>query len=430
MVRIPAAVRQPRAKRATPGPRRCPTHRLTAAALALAGCGLLTLGVGPALAVSPSCGATITANTKLRADLINCPGDGLVIGADDITLNLKGHTIDGDAISGGDDVGVRVAGHHGTIIRRGTVTEFDHAVHLTSATHGAILDLVASRNGDADIGRAILLDEGSDYNRIERNNASHNGRSGVAVLDSSHNVVRHNRTTLNGVAGMGVFGGSDNLVIANVIADNDDNGIAWGNGSTGGRVAGNWISGNVFGGLAMGASDGATVARNVISGNGDNLIVSGNGNVVRHNVIRDAGGCPDGCGFGVSVEDGAGNLVTHNLVVGSARDGIRVDAFVPDDAPTTGTVIRGNTVRNTDVDGISVGTETGNPVPNTRIESNRVSRSADDGIDVARAGTLLADDTADHNGDLGISAVLGVLDGGGNHAFGNGNPAQCVNIAC
>ncbi len=37
---------------------------------------------------------------------------------------------------------------------------------------------------------------------------------------------------------------------------------------------------------------------------------------------------------------------------------------------------------------------------------------------------------AKRNGDLGISALLGVIDGGGNHAFGNGNPAQCVNIAC
>ena len=34
------------------------------------------------------------------------------------------------------------------------------------------------------------------------------------------------------------------------------------------------------------------------------------------------------------------------------------------------------------------------------------------------------------NFDLGIDAVAGVLDGGGNRAFGNGDPLQCVNIAC
>jgi hypothetical protein len=114
--------------------------------------------------------------------------------------------------------------------------------------------------------------------------------------------------------------------------------------------------------------------------------------------------------------------------MGTVRDGIRVDSFEPD-APATGTVVRGNVFRRAGVDGISVGTETANPVPNARIETNHVARSADDGIDVARAGTRVADNTARRNGDLGISAVLGV-DGGGNHAFGNGNPAQCTNIAC
>jgi hypothetical protein len=37
---------------------------------------------------------------------------------------------------------------------------------------------------------------------------------------------------------------------------------------------------------------------------------------------------------------------------------------------------------------------------------------------------------ASHNHDLGISAVPGVIDGGGNRAAGNGNPALCTSIAC
>src|SRR4051794_1470306 len=45
----------------------------------------------------PVCGDTITVDTTLHADLVDCPSNGLVIGADDLTLNLNGHTIDGDA---------------------------------------------------------------------------------------------------------------------------------------------------------------------------------------------------------------------------------------------------------------------------------------------------------------------------------------------
>src|SRR5207253_2284237 len=34
------------------------------------------------------------------------------------------------------------------------------------------------------------------------------------------------------------------------------------------------------------------------------------------------------------------------------------------------------------------------------------------------------------NVDFGIVAVLGVTDGGGNLANGNGNPLQCLNVFC
>jgi hypothetical protein len=33
------------------------------------------------------------------------------------------------------------------------------------------------------------------------------------------------------------------------------------------------------------------------------------------------------------------------------------------------------------------------------------------------------------NRDLGIAAVRGTIDGGGNRAHGNGDPAQCRNVA-
>ena len=51
---------------------------------------------GQALASHVQCGDVITQDTTLDSDLIDCPGDGLVIGADDVTLDLNGHTVDGD----------------------------------------------------------------------------------------------------------------------------------------------------------------------------------------------------------------------------------------------------------------------------------------------------------------------------------------------
>ena len=46
------------------------------------------LGTSQVLAQHVKCGDTITQNTKLDSDLDNCIGNGVVIGAPNITLDL------------------------------------------------------------------------------------------------------------------------------------------------------------------------------------------------------------------------------------------------------------------------------------------------------------------------------------------------------
>src|SRR5437870_4972235 len=43
-----------------------------------------------------NCGDAITSDTTLHHDLSNRPNSGILKGADTVTLNLNGHTIDGD----------------------------------------------------------------------------------------------------------------------------------------------------------------------------------------------------------------------------------------------------------------------------------------------------------------------------------------------
>jgi hypothetical protein len=49
---------------------------------------------------------------------------------------------------------------------------------------------------------------------------------------------------------------------------------------------------------------------------------------------------------------------------------------------------------------------------------------------VNSSSTTIARNIANHNGNLGIEAIPGVIDGGGNHAAGNGNPLHCTNVMC
>jgi hypothetical protein len=95
---------------------------------------MLGAGGGMSLASAPlACGDTITADVTLTADLTGCQDNGLVIGADNVTLDLNGHTIGGDGApfascqDGVDcDVGVdNSAGHSGLRVTGGSVRGFD-----------------------------------------------------------------------------------------------------------------------------------------------------------------------------------------------------------------------------------------------------------------------------------------------------------------
>jgi hypothetical protein len=78
------------------------------------------------------CGQTLTADTTLDADLACPPGTerGLIIGASNITLDLGGHVITGDAPGGMVTRGIVAANVAGVIIRNGTVEEFDEGVDV------------------------------------------------------------------------------------------------------------------------------------------------------------------------------------------------------------------------------------------------------------------------------------------------------------
>jgi hypothetical protein len=88
--------------------------------------------------------------------------------------------------------------------------------------------------------------------------------------------------------------------------------------------------------------------------------------------------------------------------------------------------VRGNLVKGSRVDGFLV-----NPKDDHSLLRHNTARGAgDDGFDVDSRTAKLTKNLALRNGDLGIAAVRGVRDGGGNKARGNGDPRQCTHIAC
>ena len=323
-------------------------------------------GASPAFGNHVSCGDVITQDTTLDSDLVNCPGDGVVIGADDITLDLAGHTIDGVGAQAGGAGVDNDEGHDGVEVRRGRIQEFHSGVYFDFGDEGLLRGLTIT-----DSGAAFQLWD-SDFNTIERNVLS----AGIALYaDSDGNTIDRNTTNGPGTHVL-VFG---------------------------------------FGGDRL--ADGNRITRNRMIGAGESYAIYAgfvNDTVIEGNQIRNHSG------IGISVNaQGMSNRIQGNTLYDTG-EGIALDSNVRD------TLILRNQVTNSVRDGIRLGSLT----INTLVERNNASRNGDDGIDSDSPSATITGNTAKRNVDLGIEATTGVTDGGGNVARGNGNPAQCVGVSC
>jgi parallel beta-helix repeat protein len=345
------------------------------------------------------CGDTITQDTRLTANLVNCPGTGLVIGADSITLDLNGHTVDGDG-TGDDDVGIDVSGHRAVTITHGTVQEFTEGVLVSGGSGVALRGLTSSDEAHGGItverssavtiadnvvrgaGAGIIVGS-SDAVLVSSNRVSASTFGGIALFGSRHVRISDNTVTGSPAdAAVGLFDGSSdnevsanrlsrsgagialnndaarNLIAANTIGHNDS-GVIVDVGTHDNRVLGNAVEDSSFEGIAVVGSD-----RNLVAGN----------TVARNGALDEAGGIvlialPDD-----PAQTSDANTLTDNVALDNGGDGIHVDGGQP--------------------------------------------------------ANLLRANQADRNTQLGIDAATGAIDGGANRAARNGDARQCVGVSC
>ena len=254
--------------------------------------------------------------------------------------------------------------------------------------------------------------------RIEHNAVSHS-QDGIFLYFSRDNVVRKNAAWANFFDGVSAKASSGNLVSENATWDN---------------AAG--VSLEAEQGLEDRSNDNI-VSRNVSVHDGISVLVdaSDRNRIVGNRALEPVEhppGFPIPGGYGIVVDGGSDNVMAANTVERPALGGIRVQATPDWGGVTVGNALRSNVVRDAGGDGIFVAAA----VSGTLLEGNLASGTAEDGIDVESPAsgtppTTLTRNRAFRNGSLGIRAGLGVTDGGGNRARGNGDPAQCTsNIAC
>jgi len=225
---------------------------------------VLLAAPAPALAADPVCGDVVTEDVVLGSDLTECPGDGLVVAAAGVTVDLNDHRVSGTGLG----AGIRVQAPDVTV-RRGTVTGFDRGVSVV------VDDLGSARLRGLEIasnGRGVVLGTGfnaTGTGSLALVSARIHDNAGAGVAASGwrfETVIRDSGIRRNGGAGIIFSNSSGGAVVGSRVVGNRS-GIVY-DFAQGGRVAGNLISGNDVWGLFGFRSGGMTVTDNAIALNG------------------------------------------------------------------------------------------------------------------------------------------------------------------
>ncbi|HEX5618397.1 MAG TPA: right-handed parallel beta-helix repeat-containing protein [Solirubrobacteraceae bacterium] len=151
----------------------------------------------PANAAQLHCGSTITKSTTLTQDITDCPGVGLRIGADDITLDLNGHTVAAAAKRNPKAHGILNEGYEDVTITGGTVRGFGaYGVRLSHADRNVVRDMRMTGNW-----------------------------TGIGLFESDRGRVSDNVMTYSKFVGANLTGGKRNRIAGNEIADSHGPGV-------------------------------------------------------------------------------------------------------------------------------------------------------------------------------------------------------------
>lgn len=388
--------------------------------------GAFAMGGAVAIAMPASAGhvapcMVVTADTTLTEDVAGCTAHGIVVQADDVTLDLNGHTVSAEQTPF-EQVGILLANVTGVTVTNGTVTGFDAGVAIEGGGGNTVRDISAVNNVNDQLQPWTFVpgDGVADQPDVVAGDVSIpqwlgdmlcNYGDGITTFDSDDNVIRNNTVTGNGpYGGITMVGDSNgNHVLHNQVRDNNipntradgSNGLC---GAMNPGVAGMQSGRSV---QAIGIRlEGPGADENLVEGNKvDNSALAGiavhsyvcqpsdpghpaqlpntENTIAGNTVTRTGMETVDDDSFADGISSMAqgpigritctspSNTIVNNVAVGNERHGISLHRTVED------TTVSGNRSNNNGASGVFVeGTATGNT-----LEDNRAHRNAEDGTD-------------------------------------------------
>jgi parallel beta-helix repeat protein len=257
------------------------------------------LGLQPNSGIA-SCGQVITQDVTLTSDL-NCDsGDGLIVGASGITINLNGYSITGPNGGGGSQEAANPTGSQGAANptsadsddeNGGQQEEEEEAVNPTSADSDDENDGQQQQQQEEE----AAAEEPEIRPVTTRQTADYDGSSGILVANAD-NVA---------IAGLGEISGFSRGVTFL--------------GSSGGAVTDIQLANNDIGAVVA-SSEGTEISRNTITNNGIAVVSDGsNGGVTAFNQIV------ANVEQGILLLGSSDNVVAANNMYGNGASGIFLD---------------------------------------------------------------------------------------------------------
>jgi parallel beta-helix repeat protein len=171
-----------------------------------------------------SCGQLITRDVILLKD-IECPGVGMIVGADGIAINLNNHKLslvnstDTSRIPEVEEIGILVPDQKNITIRGpGVISGFDKAIEFAGSEGGYVLDLKLTDNNiglslkasdEITIYRSFIeqniigiASQSSKDSLILSNQLSQNTNEGIVLMDSNYFIIGANSLIGNGNIGI------------------------------------------------------------------------------------------------------------------------------------------------------------------------------------------------------------------------------------
>ncbi len=217
------------------------------------------------------CGDTVVASTTLTNNL-DCSDEesfahGLIVGADNITIDGNNHTMAGSNSWIDSNSGIHNPdGYDNITIQNFTnITNFDIGIYLASSTASIIQNNTISTSSHY----GIYLN--SSNNNIIIDNFTHsNNVIGLYLNHSNYNTITSNTANLNYLSGITLDSSTNNTLTSNTLNSNSRHGAYISSNSNYNTLSGNTADYNIIG-IEIGASDHITMRNNTMSNNNHNF---------------------------------------------------------------------------------------------------------------------------------------------------------------